>query len=204
MIFFSNFLVRGSFSSQQHPKFSQFCGTCSQIQIFCLKLCASQQHPRASLFLDLFVRASSASQRHPKTIPASQIQSKRFSKSDVTGCACHPSNLVLGMMHPSEGPFHPKWTRCLGCIIPEGIRSMLFSTFFDFSELARTILIDFGAQNGFQEGPGATCLRAFPAIGFQHDFCNSFGQKNAKPKKRKSLKIYVFPRKNKDFEGSPN
>ena len=106
--FFLNFLVRGSFSSQQHPKFSQFCGTCSQIQIFCLKLCASQQHPRASLFWDLFVRASSASQRHPKTIPASQIQSKRFSKSDVRGCACHPSNLVLGMMHPSEGPFHPK------------------------------------------------------------------------------------------------
>ena len=72
------------------------------------RLCASQQHPRASFFWDLFVRASSASQRHPKTIPASQIQSKRFSKSDVRGCACHPSNLVLGMTHPSEGPFHPK------------------------------------------------------------------------------------------------
>ena len=83
-------------------------------------------------------------------------------------------------------------------------QNYFFWYFFDFSGVARTILIDFGAQNGSQEGPGATCLRAFPAIGFQHDFCNSFGQKNAKPKKRKSLKIYVFLRKNNDFEGSPD
>ena len=47
-------------------------------------------------------------------------------------------------------------------------------------------------------------MTAFPAIGFQHDFCNSFGKKNGKPKKRKSLKIYVFLRKNNDFEGSPD
>ena len=83
-------------------------------------------------------------------------------------------------------------------------QNYFFRRFFDFSGVARTILIDFGAQNGSQEGPGATCLRAFPAIGFQHDFCNSFGQKNAKPKKRKSLKTYVFLRKNNDFEGSPD
>ena len=81
-------------------------------------------------------------------------------------------------------------------------QNYFFWYFFDFSGVARTILIDFGAQNGSQEGPGATCLRAFPAIGFQHDFCNSFGQKNAKPKKRKFLKTYVFLRKNNDFQGS--
>ena len=83
-------------------------------------------------------------------------------------------------------------------------KTTFFDIFFDFSGVARTILIDFGSQNGSQEGPGATFLRAFPAIGFQHDFCNSFGQKNAKPKKRKSLKTYVFLRKNNDFQGSPD
>ena len=73
-------------------------------------------------------------------------------------------------------------------------QNYFFRRFFDFSGVARTILIDFGSQNGSQEGPGATFLRAFPAIGFQHDFCNSFGQKNDKTKKRKFLKIGVLPR----------
>ena len=65
--------------------------------------------------------------------------------------------------------------------------------FLSFSGVTRTVLIDFGAQNGSQEGPGATCLRAFPAIGFQHDFYNSFGPKNAKPKKTQILENIRIP-----------
>ena len=49
-----------------------------------------------------------------------------------------------------------------------------FSIFFGFSRVARAILIDFGPQNGSQEGPGATFSRASPARGFQLDFSSSF------------------------------
>ena len=58
-----------------------------------------------------------------------------------------------------------------------------FIVFFYFSGVARTILFNFGSQNGSQEGPGVIFVKGFPTMGFQHDFCNSFGQKNAKPKK---------------------
>ena len=71
-------------------------------------------------------------------------------------------------------------------------QNYFFWYFFDFSGVARTILIDFGAQNGSQEGPGATCLRALPAIGFQHDFCNSFGQKKRKTEKTQILENIRF------------
>ena len=57
------------------------------------------------------------------------------------------------------------------------IQNYFFQRFFGFSGVARTILIDLGPQNGSQEGPGATFSRPFPAIDFQHDFGNSFGQK---------------------------
>ena len=54
------------------------------------------------------------------------------------------------------------------------IQNYFFQRFFGFSGVARTILIDFGSQNGSQEGPGATFSRASPARGFQLDFSSSF------------------------------
>ena len=53
------------------------------------------------------------------------------------------------------------------------IHNCFVQRFFGFSGVARTILIDFGSQNGSQEGPGATFSRASPALGFQLD-CSSF------------------------------
>ena len=54
------------------------------------------------------------------------------------------------------------------------IQNCFFQRFFGFSGVARAILIDFGPQNGSQEGPGATFSRASPARGFQLDFSSSF------------------------------
>ena len=54
------------------------------------------------------------------------------------------------------------------------IQHCFFQRFFGFSGVARAILIDFGPQNGSQEGPGATFSRASPARGFQLDFSSSF------------------------------
>ena len=54
------------------------------------------------------------------------------------------------------------------------IQNCFFERFFGFSGVARAILIDFGPQNGSQEGPGATFSRASPARGFQLDFSSSF------------------------------
>ena len=54
------------------------------------------------------------------------------------------------------------------------IQNRLFQRFFGFSGVARAILIDFGSQNGSQEGPGATFSRASPALGFQLDFSSFF------------------------------
>ena len=54
------------------------------------------------------------------------------------------------------------------------IQNYFFQRFFSFSGVARAILIDFGPQNGSQEGPGATFSRASPARGFQLDFSSSF------------------------------
>ena len=63
------------------------------------------------------------------------------------------------------------------------IQNYFFQRFFSFSDVARTILIDFGSQNGSQEGPGATFSRASPALGFQLVFL--FSVKNAKRQKMK-------------------
>ena len=54
------------------------------------------------------------------------------------------------------------------------IQNYFFQRFFCFSGVARANLIDFGSQNGSQEGPGATFSRASPARGFQLDFSSSF------------------------------
>ena len=54
------------------------------------------------------------------------------------------------------------------------IQNYFFRRFFDFAGVARTILIDFGSQNGSQEGPGATFSKASPALGFQLDFSSFF------------------------------
>ena len=67
---------------------------------------------------------------------------------------------------------------------------LLLSAVFGFSGVARTILIDFGSQNGSQEGPGATFSRASPALGFQLDFssfCSVKKVKNLKMKKCVSI-----------------
>ena len=54
------------------------------------------------------------------------------------------------------------------------IQNCFFQRLFGFSGVARAILIDFGPQNGSQEGPGATFSRASPALGFQLDFSSFF------------------------------
>ena len=54
------------------------------------------------------------------------------------------------------------------------IQNYFFQRSFGISGVARTILIDFGSQNGSQEGPGATFSRASPALGFQLDFSSFF------------------------------
>ena len=65
------------------------------------------------------------------------------------------------------------------------IQNCFFQRFFGFSGVARAILIDFGPQNGSQEGPGATFSRASPALGFQLDFSFFFAKKCKKSKNEK-------------------
>ena len=65
------------------------------------------------------------------------------------------------------------------------IQNYFFQRFFGFSGVARTILIDFGSQNGSQEGPGATFSRASPALGFQLVFFVFFSVKHKKSKNEK-------------------
>ena len=79
------------------------------------------------------------------------------------------------------------------------IQNCVFRRVFGFSGVARTILIDLGPQNGSQEGPGATFSRPFPAIGFQHGFGNSFGQKKRKTETTQILENQCFPKEKQQF-----
>ena len=73
------------------------------------------------------------------------------------------------------------------------IQNYFFQRFFGFPGVARTIFMDLGPQNGSQEGPGATFSRPFPAIGFQHDFGNSFGKKKRNIETTQILDNQRFP-----------
>ena len=57
------------------------------------------------------------------------------------------------------------------------IQNYFFQRFFGFSGVARTILIDFGSQNGSQKGPGAFFLKLFPRSVFSMIFATRLAKK---------------------------